>query len=857
MMRRKKNIVLALTCAIFLGTLTTGCSQQKEVRKSSEYGEREQSTEDMDWKMVETGMVDLQSGRLHLSMDAATGHFVLRDSSCDTVYFSSVTEEMAGAQKELSDKEKSELVISYYDEKSQKLEMNSNQHSVAFQNFEVVTDGEAIRVYYTMQLKAAPPFAPEVLDEALYRKITEKLDSTTMFKLKLMYKLYEPDNETTEAKEIRSKYPYGKEHALYILNSSLSDTDRVALSRYMEQVSYTQEQYDKDIKAMGIELSKEESMYFTIPVEYRLIEDGLGVRILMDRIVSGSEEYTLQSVALLPYLNCGVLSEEEGFLLLPDGSGSIMKIDAIDNAGYSQKIYGNDIVCENQITSMNTKNAAMPLFGYSSSNGSYVAYLDGAAAMARINAYRAGTTEYCAHAYSEFDIYSMDSFSMRKSNVELAVFTKEMPVEQPYVEYHLMKKQADVKDMADWYRSELKETGKLVGAEDGSGMKLYLEFTGYIEQDASFLGISYKEKVILSTLKEIQKSVEELYESGVENVYVRLTGYAKNGGKYHGISDTFSLEPKVGSLKELEELAALLEEHGGGLFLEDDFISVYKDTRFDNFSSTSDTIRRLDKTLADVSDSDLVTGKTDNHVHVRYLVSPKLYENMAEQFKESLNKSSNVGNIYISAGDAGRLLLSDFNSKDEYDRIETGRVLSKTLATLKGETLLMTDVGNEYVLPYTNHLLNMALSDSNFSAENFSVPFYQLVLHGNLNYAGEAWNLSRNQEKTKFVSLLTGANPYYSCVTDKKALESLQSDQDLYPTAFEVVREEIESIYAENKELYSLRAGEEVSGFEILQDGLYQVTYQNGVSVIFNEQKNAAEWDGQKIEAKSYSIVRK
>ena len=153
--------------------------------------------------------------------------------------------------------------------------------------------------------------------------------------------------------------------------------------------------------------------------------------------------------------------------------------------------------------------------------------------------------------------------------------------------------------------------------------------------------------------------------------------------------------------------------------------------------------------------------------------------------------------------------------------------------------------------------MNMALSDSNFSAENFSVPFYQLVLHGNLNYAGEAWNLSRNQEKTKFVSLLTGANPYYSCVTDKKALESLQSDQDLYPTAFEVVREEIESIYAENKELYSLRAGEEVSGFEILQDGLYQVTYQNGVSVIFNEQKNAAEWDGQKIEAKSYSIVRK
>ena len=79
-MRRKKIIVLALTCAIFLGMLT-GCSQGKEVRKSSEYGDREQSAEDADWTRVETDTVDLQNERLHLSMDAATGHFVLQDSS--------------------------------------------------------------------------------------------------------------------------------------------------------------------------------------------------------------------------------------------------------------------------------------------------------------------------------------------------------------------------------------------------------------------------------------------------------------------------------------------------------------------------------------------------------------------------------------------------------------------------------------------------------------------------------------------------------------------------------------------------------------------------------------------------------
>ena len=855
-MQRKKRIILALIGAVFLGILA-GCGLGTEVRKSSSYGEPERSAEDEGWTRAGTDTVLLENDRMRLEMDAATGHFTLEDKGCGAVYYSAVTGELEGARMELGDSAQSELVVSYYDENSQKLEMNSHQHSVAFGNFDVLTDGAKIRVYYRLQLKADPPFVPEVLDETLYQRITANLDSTTMFKLKLMYKVYAPDNGTTEAKEIRSKYPYGKNHTLYILNSSLSDTDRAALSRYMEQASYDRDQYEKDIKAMGIELEEKNSMQFTVPLEYSLTDDGFDVRVLTDLITGNSGGYTLQSVAVLPYFNCGVVFDEKGFMLLPDGSGFIMKIDDVDNAGYSQKLYGNDIICENQITSTNTKNASMPIFGYSSEKGSYISYIDGAAAMAKIYAYRAGNTEYCAHVYPEFELYSTDNFTMRKSNVTLAVFSKELPLEQPGVQYHFLGKRAGVMDMASWYRGELTESGKLAVSDDRDGMNLYLEFTGYIEQDASFMGISYKKKVVLSTLKDIKKAVEGLYDEEIENVYVRLTGYTKNGGKYHGMSDTFSLDPKVGTTEELKELAVLLKEHGGGLFLEDDFISVYKDTAFDSFSSTSDVIRRLDKTLADISSSDLVTGKTDNHIHVRYMVSPKLYESMAESFRSRFTEQAGTDGIYVSAGDAGRTLLSDFSSKDEYDRVETSRAVKKALEVLKGDGALMTDVGNEYVLPYTDHLLNMALSDSAFPAESFSIPFYQLVLHGQVSFAGEALNMARNQGKVMFDSLLSGANPYYSCVTDKKALESLKGDQALYPTAFEVVSEKIKGFYREHQELYALRAGEEVADFEILQDGLYQVTYQNRVSVIFNETKETAEWNGQEIEAKSYTVVRK
>lgn len=846
-MQRKNRLYVLCAISICLGLLT-GCGDGKKEMSSSQYVEKTASAKDTDWTKVESGAVVLENEKIRFSLDSETTHFVVEEKGSQNKYYSSVNQPLEDAVMELNEKAQSEIYLSYYDEQSQKLEMNSMQHSVAFQNYRVLTDGERVRVYYTLQLKANPPFVPPVLDENLYQKVTEKLDSTTKFKVKLMYKVYEPDSTTVEAKEAQSKYPYGKEHRIYVLNSKLSDTDRTALSKYIETAGYTQEEYLKDIADMNFQLEEEVSMYFTVPVEYAVTENGFEVKVLSDLIESGSKDYHIQSISVLPYFNCGVVSDSEGYMLLPDGSGSIMNINQCDNAGYTQKLYGLDLACENQETSVLMKNAAMPLFGYSSGGGSFLSFVEGAAPMAKVNAYRAGNTEYLAHAYTEFELYSTDSFTMRKSNVPLAVFTENIVSEQPCVKYHLLKEHAEIMDMASVYRKKLIEEGKLATNEEAGGMNLYLEFTGYIEQEATFLGVSYNKKIVLSTIKEIKKSVEALYADGIEHIYVRLTGYSKNGGKYHGLSNGFSLESKVGTKEELVELAELLEAHGGGLFLEEDFVSVYKDTKFDNFSSTSDVLRRLDKTLADVSDSDMVTGKTDKKVHIRYLVSPKLYESLAKEFA----KEADVA--YISFGEAGKTLVSDFNSKNEYDRIATAKAMEKTMRILQKNGQFMTDVGNEYSLPYTTHFLNMALTDSNFEAEDFSIPFYQLVLFGYKNYAGEALNMAANQEKIGFASLMSGANLYYSCVTDRKALESLKGDQDLYPTTFEVAAREIRDFYEKHQELYGVREGKTVTGFEILSNGLYQITYDNEVQVVFNETKLPIELEGQIIEAQNYMI---
>ncbi len=851
-MTGKKRIFL-LAAGLILLALPLGCGQTG-VQESSRYREEEASGDDTLLQAVEQGEVSLSNDRLTLQMDASTTHFTIQDHETGARYQSAVTEELTGAQIPLDERSRSELVVSYYDPESQKMELNSSQHSVAYGNYRVLTDGEAIRVYYTLQLLATPPFAPQILSEGLFEEISGNLSSTDMFKVKLMYKYYPAGSATAEAKEVQARYPYAKDHGVYVLGN-LSEADRMALNKYIEGAGYSGEQYQADLQELGIVLDEEElPMQFTVPVEYRLTETGFSAEVLSDRIASANSQYTLYSVSVLPSFHCGVVAEEEGFFLLPDGSGSVMQLAPADNGGYTQRIYGNDPSCRNQLSAVIGKNAVLPLWGYSSSRGSWLGLIEGSAAAATVNASRAGNTEYIGHGGAEFALRATDSYVMRKSTLELAIFAPERNVERPLVEYVLLQPGAGIWDMADCYRSRLVEEGKIV-PEGESQRSLYLEFTGYVTEPASFLGISYDKKVVLSTLAEIYAAVEALKEEGVDHIQVRLRGYGREGGLYHGLTEGFSLAPEVGTMEELTALAELLHETGGGLYLEDDILEVYRDEKFDGFSSTSDAVRRLDKTLADVSDFNLVTGKDEDHQYVRYLVSPKLYESLATDFSGELWKKQGTEHMYGSLAGAGQLLVSDFSEQDAYDRTQTIGALLASLELLGEGRPVMCDVGNAYVLGHVDHILNMPLSDSGFPSESFSVPFYQLVLQGSTGYAGEAFNMARNPDKARFDSLLSGADPCYSCVTDKAALESLGQYQRKQPVAFTVVYTEILDFWREHQELAALRAKGALTDYQILSEGLYLLEYGD-TAVIFNETGREAEWKGISVEAGGYEIVR-
>ena len=102
-----------------------------------------------------------------------------------------------------------------------------------------------------------------------------------------------------------------------------------------------------------------------IPVEYRLNKNGLEASVMTKDIL---ENGTLKvaTIALLPYFSA-VATNEEGYLMVPDGCGSLLNLTSqVDNYGafsYKKYVYGKDqMLSTKQVTTKNEE-ILIPAFG--------------------------------------------------------------------------------------------------------------------------------------------------------------------------------------------------------------------------------------------------------------------------------------------------------------------------------------------------------------------------------------------------------------------------------------------------------------------------------------------------------------
>lgn len=818
----------SLFCVISIILFTfSGCSSGSVTTKM--IYNQSKSASDEDWEEVD-GTATLENNNMIFELDSDTTHFkIIKKTSGDT-YYSVPQEETEYISDEVASRLLSEITLEYYGEQTDKMFMYSDQ-AVQEQKPVIKTNGESVRVIY--QFGDGGSFVPVLFDEETFAEVLDSFENDALRRRFERYYTFtsvaDKQGEYTENLKI---YPVLEKENLYIINSLITDIDKSDIISYLSDAGFELSTYEEMLKRLGItDIEIEKNAGYTIPIEYTLNDDGFTASILADLITENSEDFKLQKVNLLEYFSA--FSSNSGSFFVPDGSGA--SIDFGYTQGLSAPYYGKDYsVNEEKNTEINY-NLSLPVFGINGESSGVFAIIEQAAEVAELNVEPKNTSSPANHAYVAFTVRNIDVTDYGES-MQVPIynlFSQGRLAVSPMVKYVLLSKEENTySSMANLYAGYLKSKG-IFNKEYNGETPIYLDYLCMITEDASIMGISYTKKTVLSTISEIIDSVEEMKKANLGPIVIRLFGYASDGFE-HSAYNQFNIDKRVGTVKELRQLNEILEAGGGKLYLDADVQFAYQ--KGNGFNPSNDAARYLNRLIVCRGSYDIVTRKYSETLR-KYYISPANYERYASDYINSLSNKWNSESLPgVSYGSAGCVIGGDYSKKREIDRSQSVALLEKAFSSTEKKNINMVfDNGNFYVLKYASALLNIPTESSLYDSESNSIPFVQMVLHGNMSYAAIPQNISANPNQTYLDSVLLGASPYACFITKEDSL--------IFNTPYETQWYSLSSAERLNDFIKSAKASQKISaeignatltGYKQLSDAVKCSSFSNGKSIYVN-----------------------
>ncbi len=370
--------------------------------------------------------------------------------------------------------------------------------------------------------------------------------------------------------------------------------------------------------------------------------------------------------------------------------------------------------------------------------------------------------------------------------------------------------EATYSGMAAAYRDYLLSKGILTPLEKTDGdIPLYLEAFGSMSIQTSVLTVPTTKQIALTTFDDLQMIVNELKnvtivndngeEEGysITNVNIRLKGFA-NGGLSSTMPYKVNFQKVVGGNKGFSDFVSFAKENSVGVYPDFDFAYMQKDKLFDGYSNDDHAVKTIDDRYITKKEYDSTFQIFMNTGLLA--VSASVYDYFYTTFNKNYAKFGNMG---ISVGSLGTDLNSDFDEDEPYNREDTREFTERILEKMANDYgSVMVDGGNAYTLPYVDHVLNMSLTGSNYLKTSEYVPFVSMVLHGNLNYAGTATNMSSDLKIEILRLIENGASPYFIIATQNtRYLKENSEYSKYYSLDYSTWKEDIIDTYRTLNEL--------------------------------------------------------
>ncbi len=756
---------------------------------------------------------------------------------------------------------KSQLQIQYFNENVQSATMDSYNDSVIEEQFEITYLEDGVTITYTMGKLAESLMLPEAISQERFLLYTEQMDASAQKKFTRNYILVDvAGGLTSTTQEYPDQYPGYGESSFYVLRGSVKDYLKEEMAGYLAEAGYTPEDYQQDKAESGAQDAENGDPWFTIPLTYRLEENSLVVSIDPEAVSYNEEGFYLVDIDMLPYF--GAVDQAEGYLFVPDGSGALIYLNngKTTAPSYYAMVYGQDESRRMLGKTQSEVDAALtiklPVFGLKADDQAFFAIIEDGAGYADISADIGGrltsyNNVYAGFSYLQYGPAALSDMVGASNSYQLyssADFTGNYQIRYQF----LTGEEADYSGMAACYREYLEGKGILARHEGEENLPLYTEYIGAIDRYKTFLGVKYKAVQPLTTFAQAEEIAGKLTELGVRNQKMIYSGWM-NGG----LHCTAAMKVKaVGSLGKGGVSVKKLQQDMAGLgidtFMTVDMQYVYQDKLLDGYSTMQYGPGYFDHSDVTVSHYLFADGSADKTL--ANLISPYYAGKVAGVIGKAASRSGWNG---INLGSASWYLYSDYLENRYTDRQKATLLYGESFASLEGNVgKMMGDNGNVYCFPYVDYMINAPLYSNGYQILDTDVPFYEMVLHGYIPYAGEAINMADDYRTTLLKSVESGAGLYYKWIYGDNSLLK-ETDYDyLYSVHYGAWLQTAAEDYRSVAQALDGLENQLIVRHDKLEEKVSRTVYEDGTTVYVNYRTEPVSCDGVTIDARGF-LVRK
>jgi len=474
-------------------------------------------------------------------------------------------------------------------------------------------------------------------------------------------------------------------------------------------------------------------------------------------------------------------------------------------------------------------------------------------AIASINADVSGRSNMYNKLYASFAIRGEDTLDLYKGNTveEIKLLTDPLYPGTIAVRYSFLSgDDASYSGMAAYYRDRLVNQGVLAPLANAGDLPFYVSMLGTIDKRKTVLGVPYKGMVAMTTFEEAGNLVTQLQADGISNIQMRYLGWF-NQGVDHKLPGKVKADRVLGSRSELQELDRQLEAAGGKLYPDIAFQHVYQDTL--NFSPARDAARFITREQATRTPYNRAFNTMDYDLGIYALLSPAKLPYYADRFIKNYGAYRIDG---VALRDLGDLLHADYRVSRILFRETAKDIVSDQLKKLDESHDLLITGGNAYALPYARQVIEAPTSTSVFNIADAEVPFYQMVVHGYVDYAGKPLNLADEQDlhKALLKSIELGAAPHFLWSDETSSELKFTRFDWMFSTQYSSWYDQALAMYKQQNDVLSDVRTQRMIEHKIHRKGVVEVRYENGTSIYVNYTEEPVSIGGVQIEASSYAI---